>query len=147
MIDPARLGPLLRERRKRHGWSLRRTASEIGVAFNTIARVEAGHVPDIENYRKLSKWLGVSPATGAVEATSTIEAISTHLRLDPALDEDDAERIGRIVRDMYEALAKPTRAAAVHLRSATTFKPVAARMLGELLDDMRSSLESGDAAR
>jgi hypothetical protein len=79
--------------------------------------------------------------------TSTIDAISTHLRLDPLLTEDDADRIGRLVSDMYEALAKPARATAVHLRSATTFKPAAAKMLGELLDDMRTSLESGDAAR
>jgi transcriptional regulator with XRE-family HTH domain len=146
MIDPARLGPMLRERRKRQGWSLRRTADEVGVAFNTIARVEGGHLPDIDNYRKLSAWLGVGE-TGAVADPSTIDAIATHLRHDPALTEEDADRIGRLVKDMYEALARPTRATAVHLRSATTFKPVAAKMLGELLDDMRESLESRDAAR
>jgi transcriptional regulator with XRE-family HTH domain len=146
MIDPARLGPMLRERRKRQGWSLRRTASEVGVAFNTIARVEAGHLPDIDNYRKLSAWLGVNDA-GTVEEATTLEAIATHLLHDPALTEEDADRIGRIVKDMYEALAKPARATAVHLRSATTFKPVAAKMVGELLDDMRAKLESSDAAR
>ena len=145
MIDPARLGPLLRERRRRQGCSLRRMADEVGVAFNTIARVEAGHLPDVDNYRKLSAWLGYGEAA-APEATSTIEAIATHLQHDPALDPEDADRIGRIVKDMYEALARPTRATAVHLRSATTFKPVAARMLGELLDDMRAGLESQDAA-
>jgi len=147
MIDPARLGPMLQKRRKKEGWSLRRTASEVGVAFNTIARVEAGHLPDIENYRKLSAWLGVGEATPAERDESTIEAISTHLRLDPLLTEADAERIARLVGDMYEALAQPARATAVHLRSATTFKPAAAKMLGELLDDMRISLESGDVAR
>lgn len=147
MIDPARLGPMLRKRRQKEGWSLRRTASEVGVAFNTIARVEAGHLPDIDNYRKLSAWLGVSETPMTEQDTSTIEAISTHLRLDPLLTEDDAARIARLVGDMYEALAKPARATAVHLRSATTFKPAAAKMLGELLDDMRTSLESGDAAR
>ena len=147
MIDPGRLGPLLRERRKRHKWSLRRAASEAGVAFNTIARVEAGHLPDVENYRKLASWLGVGEAATAATDASTMDAITTHLRLDPALDEQDADRIGRMVREMYEALAKPARATAVHLRAATTFKPNAAKMLAELLDDMRTSLESGDAAR
>jgi transcriptional regulator with XRE-family HTH domain len=146
MIDPGRLGPMLRARRKRHGWSLRRAASEAGVAFNTIARVEAGHLPDVDNYRKLAAWLGVGENTAAVvQEASTMDAITTHLLLDPALDEKDADRIGRMVREMYEALAKPARASAVHLRAATTFKPAAAKMLAELLDDMRSSLESGDA--
>lgn len=47
---------------------------------------------------------------------------------------------------MYEALAKPLQAKAVHLRSAATFKPTAARMLGELLDDMRAALDADGAA-
>lgn len=147
MIDPGRLGPLLRQRRKRHKWSLRRAASEAGVAFNTIARVEAGHLPDLENYRKLATWLGVGEQATASAEPSTMDAITAHLRLDPALDEQDADRIGRMVREMYEALAKPARATAVHLRAATSFRPATARTLAELLDDMRTTLESGDAAR
>jgi transcriptional regulator with XRE-family HTH domain len=144
MIDPVRLGPMLRERRRKNGWSLRKAADEIGVAFNTIARVEAGHLPDLDNYRRLSTWLsGGEPAAEPDEGT--IAAIATHLETDPALAPDDAERIARIVRDMYEVLARPRAASAVHLRSATTFKPLAGKMLGELLDDMRARLEA-DAA-
>jgi transcriptional regulator with XRE-family HTH domain len=146
MIDPARLGPLLSKRRKREGWSLRRAADEIGVSFNTIARVEAGNLPDLDNYTKLAAWLGFAGDEPAEPTATTIDAITTHLLQDPALRPGDADRIARLVKDMYEALAQPLEAKAVHLRSAATFKPIAGRMLGELLDDMRAALDSDGAA-
>lgn len=148
MIDPARLGPLLRELRDREGWSLRRAADETGVSFATIARVEGGNLPDLETYLKLSAYLGLAggDAVEMAERTeTTLDAITLHLEQDPALRPDDAERISRLVRDMYDALARPTSARAVHLRSASTFKPLAARMIGELLDDMRGALEADGA--
>lgn len=149
MIDPARLGPMLRERRLRHGWSLRRAAEEIGVSFNTVARVEGGNLPDLETYRKLSDWLGVAgeQAVDSEATASTMEAIAGHLRQDPALTEADAQRIGRVVSELYEALARPTRTSAVHLRTASTFRPATARLLGEILGDMRQALESLGATR
>jgi transcriptional regulator with XRE-family HTH domain len=146
MIDPAQLGALLRERRGRLGWSLRRAANEIGVSFNTIARVERGHIPDLDTYRKLGEWLGVA-GTETEAVGSTVEVINSHLRHDAALSEEDAQRIGRVIRELYEALARPTATSAVHLRTATTFKPSAAHLLGELLTDMRASLEREIAAR
>jgi transcriptional regulator with XRE-family HTH domain len=149
VIDPARLGPKLKERREREGWSLRRAAVETGVSFATIARVEAGNVPDLDTYRKLAAFLGVATKDGIEAAEvpeNTIEAIANHLRHDPALRPEDAARISQLVQSMYEALARPTAASAVHLRSASTFKPLAATLLGELVDDMRTALEAGDAA-
>jgi transcriptional regulator with XRE-family HTH domain len=145
MIDPARLGPLLRDRRQSRGWSLRRAADEIGVQFNTIARVEAGHLPDLDNYRRIVAWLGGSAEEATEAQLDTVEAIKTHLSHDPALRPDDAQRIARMVRDMYDALARPQQVGAVHLRSAPTLKPVVGTLLGELLDDMRRRLET-DAA-
>ena len=140
------LWALLSKRRKREGWSLRRAADEIGVSFNTIARVETGNLPDLDTYTKLANWLGLAGEERAEATTTTIDAITTHLQQDPALQPDDADRIARLVKDMYEALAKPLQAKAVHLRSAATFKPTAARMLGELLDDIRAALDADGAA-
>lgn len=113
MIDPARLGPLLRERREVRGWSLRRAADEIGVAFNTIARVEGGHLPDLDNYRKIVAWLGGGSDESTEARPDTLEAITTHLSHDPSLRPGDAQRIARMVRDMYEALARPQQVGAV----------------------------------
>lgn len=145
MIDPARLGPLIRDRRRKHGWSLRRAAEETGVSFNTLARVEAGHQPDLENYFRLLRWLGINPETAQADV-STVEAIAGHLSRDPALSEENAQRIGTVVTELYRALAQPQQSSAVHLRTAATFNPAAARLLGEMLEDMHQALESGGAA-
>lgn len=120
-------------------------ADEVGVQFNTIARVEAGNLPDLENYRRITAWLGMGTEEGAEAQVGTVEAITTHLTQDPVLRPADAQRIARMVQDMYEALARPQQVGAVHLRSASTMKPLVGTLLGEMLDDMRSRLER-DAA-
>ena len=56
------LGKLLKNRRDTKGIGLRGAAAEAGVSFNTLARVEAGHVPDIETFSRLARWVGRSPA-------------------------------------------------------------------------------------
>ena len=146
MVDPARLGQTLRQRRQKEGWSLRRAASEIGVSFNTVARIERGYQPDLENYRKLVEWLGLAEAQSPEGVVDPLETAITHLRQDPALTQDAAERMARVIRELYGALAQPTRASAVHLRTASALRPDAARVLGELLSDMRTALESEHAA-
>lgn len=40
--------------------SLRDIAKEIGVDHNTMYRIEFGHPPSIETFRKLCVWLGKS---------------------------------------------------------------------------------------
>jgi transcriptional regulator with XRE-family HTH domain len=137
---------MLRQRRMKLGWSLRRAAAEIGVSFNTVARVEKGYQPDLDNYRKLAAWLGVADAGGVTVATDPLDTAISHLQRDPALSRDAADRIGRVMREMYEALARPTQASAVHLRTASTLRPQAARLLGEVLADMRQALESNTRA-
>lgn len=145
MIDPGQLGAMIRERRKKHGWSLRRAAEETDVSFNTLARVEAGNQPDLETYFRLLRWMGIEPQAAAPDI-STVEAIAGHLSRDPSLSEENAQRIGTVLNELYRALASPPQASAVHLRTATTFNPAAARLLGELLEKMHDALESGGAA-
>lgn len=54
---------------------------------------------------------------------------------------DDARRqIAGIVEQMYQALARPQGEVAVHLRAARTFRPAAAHLLSDLLDEMRAAL-------
>lgn len=40
--------------------SLREAAREIGVAAATLSRIERGSLPDIETFRKICVWLGIS---------------------------------------------------------------------------------------
>ncbi len=138
-------GALVAEKRRREGLSIRAAAADAGVSFPVLARVEKGHLPDLDNYRRIVRWLGgeetdVRPSGTAMRPESTPDLIARHLQLDPHLSGDARERIANVVREMYEALARPGEAVRVHLRAARTFRPAAAAVLAELLDEMRASL-------
>ena len=143
------LAELLKNRRQTRGIGLRAAAAEARVSFNTLARVEAGHVPDIETFSRLARWVGRSPAdffgAGSITAESTPDVIETHLRSDSALSADAAERIAGIVREAYDLLAQPREVAvACHLRAASTFKPEASALFAELLQEMHAALLAED---
>ena len=143
------LAKLLRDRRDTKGVGLRAAAGEAGVSFNTLARVEKGHVPDIETFSRLARWVGRSPADflgrGGVTSDSTPDVIETHLRGDPALPADAAGRIAAIVREFYDQLAKPAEVAiACHLRAASTFRPEASALFAKLLQEMHNALLAED---
>ena len=145
------LGRLVAAERTRRGLSLREAASEVGIPFNTLARVEKGHVPDLPKFKRLVEWCGAD-VTEFFEphekAAVTPDLIAGHLRSDRNLPPEAADRIAGIVKDLYEALANPKRVSAVHLRAAKTFRPDAAQALGELVADMHDALlkESRDGA-
>ena len=144
------LAKLLKDRRHTRGIGLRTAAEEARVSFNTLARVEAGHVPDIETFTRLARWVGRSPAdffgTGSITAESTPDAIETHLRSDSALSAAAAERIAGIVREAYDLLAQPkTVAVACHFRAAPTFTAEASALFAELLQEMHTLLLNEEA--
>lgn len=139
------LAKLLRDRRAAKGLGLRAAAREAGVSFNTLARVEKGHVPDIQTFSRIARWVGHAPADflqqGSVTADSTPDVVEVHLRADPGLSSDSAKVIADMVRELYDRLATPAAAAtAFHLRAASTFKPEASALFAELLRDMHQAL-------
>jgi transcriptional regulator with XRE-family HTH domain len=138
------LGRLVAEYRGGRTLSLRQAAEECGVAFNTLARIERGFIPDLETFERVTTWIGIPAAEFFDEyrgpAVSTPEAIAAHLRADPALSEEAASRIAAILRDLYGTLAQRDSAVAVHLRAAKSFKPAAAASLGLLLNELRNAI-------
>ena len=54
------LGQLVVDKRGKLG--LRATAAKIGISPATLSRVENGHLPDLENFRKICRWLRVDPS-------------------------------------------------------------------------------------
>jgi transcriptional regulator with XRE-family HTH domain len=128
--------------------SLRAAADESGISFNTLARVERGHVPDLDSFVRIAKWLGRSPADflgeRAVIPGHTPDVIEAHLRGDPALSEAATAVIAGMVREFYGKLSEPRHVTACHLRAATTFKPQASTLLAEILMEMRESLSAGE---
>lgn len=145
-VDPLDdLAPLLSQRRSELGLSLRQVSAQSGVPVATLSRVEQGRTPDLATFRRLIEWLGLPPERFLLatnRAVSTPDAIGEHLRLDPSLAPDDAEKIASLVRTMYDALQQQERRLAVHLRAAKTFTPPAMRLLADLLADMQEELET-----
>ena len=142
-IELSDLGRLVLAERNRRGISLREAALAIGIPFNTLARVEKGHVPDLPKFKRLVEWCGADIKQFfdvQEKAIATSDVIAEHLRADRDLPPEAAERIAGIVRDLYQALARPQQVAAVHLRAAKTFRPDAARALGALLSDLNHAL-------
>lgn len=138
------LAVMLREHRKREKLSLRAAAQEAGVSFNTLARIERGQIPDTGTLVKVIAWLDVSPdaivGEREIRVEATPEIVGRHLRADPALTDEAAARISRIVADLYSSLAAPSIRTAVHLRAARTFTPEAGRLLAELLSEMEQAV-------
>ena len=147
-LDLSELGPLVLAERNRRGMSLREAARDTGIPFNTLARVEKGHVPDLPKFKRLVEWCGIdiNRFFEIQERTiSTTDIIADHLLADRNLPSEAANRIAGIVNDLYEALARPQEVVAVHLRAAKTFRPEAARALGALLSDLNQALMEEDA--
>ena len=137
------LGRLVLAERNRRGMSLREAALTVGIPFNTLARVEKGHVPDLPKFKRLVEWCGADIKQFfeiQEKATATTDIIAEHLRADRNLPPEAADRIAGIVKDLYQVLARPQEIAAVHLRAAKTFRPDAARALGMLLSDLNKAL-------
>ena len=109
-LDLSDLGGLVLAERTRRGMSLREAARAIGIPFNTLARVEKGHVPDLPKFKRLVEWCGADIKQFfeiQERATATTDVIAEHLRADRNLPPDAAERIASIVGDLYQALARP----------------------------------------
>ena len=142
-LDLGELGQLVHAERTRRGLSLREAAVETEIPLNTLARVEKGHVPDLQKFKRLVEWVGADIQQFfevQQRATATTEVIAEHLRADRNLPPDAADRIAAIVGDLYEALSRPQEVAAVHLRAARTFRPEAVIALGALLNDLNEAL-------
>lgn len=145
MVEPIKtLGPLVQQRRKDDGLSLRQASEASGVPVATLSRIEKGGMPDLGTFSLIVEWLGESPdqffsATERVE--NTPDAIEVRLLSDPALRQDAAEKIAGIVRDLYESLAAQDRRLAVHLRAAKTFSPPALFLITDLLSEMQVALD------
>lgn len=148
-IDAEELRRRVVERRQELGLSLRAAAEDSGVPFNTLSRVEKGHLPDLANFSRLVAWVGLDPAgffraTPRVRTESTPAAIRTSLHADQHLSEQAADQIAEIVAQLYRKLATQVGDSAVHLRAQTTFTPAAAKLMDSLVEQLQDALLADD---
>jgi transcriptional regulator with XRE-family HTH domain len=147
MLAIEELGRLVRERREHTRQSVRQAAQEAGVSFATLARVEDGSQPDFVTFMKLCAWLGRRPSSFfrsvAERPADHLEEALKHLAADPRLPAEAAERIGSVVRDLYDLHAQDLPSTAVmdlHLRAAPIMRTGVPELLVGILTDMRKEM-------
>ena len=106
------LGRLIAEKRGQTG--IRAAAVEIGISPATLSRVENGHLPDLENFRLICKWLGIDPnrilgfASSSRSGTSEVRA-SVHFRKRKTTSPQTAAALARLILHAQRALAAQER--------------------------------------
>jgi transcriptional regulator with XRE-family HTH domain len=94
------------ERRSRElNW--KQVAANSGVAASTLTRMGQGRRPDADSLAALAQWSGLNPAefvrgTKASHEPAPLAMISTYLRSDPHLTDDDARALEEIIKVTYE---------------------------------------------
>ena len=91
---------------KRQDRGLRETASEIGISSATLSRIERGHLPDLETFRKVCDWLEVDPGEilGGKGVSSKKPRITVHFRKDKTLKPQTAEALAKLILAAQRAL-------------------------------------------
>ena len=98
------LGPLVADKRGRHG--VRATAAKIGISPATLSRVENGHLPDLENFQKICRWLKVDPSAvlgfDADNASRPVAAV--HFRKKQTMQLETASALAEMILAAQRAL-------------------------------------------
>jgi transcriptional regulator with XRE-family HTH domain len=97
------LGSLVLERRGKQG--VRVTAKQIGISPATLSRVENGHLPDLENFKKICQWLKIDPSTilGMDSETMVRPTASVHFRKDKTVSPETGNALGDLIRAAQRA--------------------------------------------
>jgi len=92
---------------KRGGRGVRAAALDAGISAATFSRVENGHMPDLETFARICKWLDRDPnAFLGIEVDQGPAAGSpahVHLRKKKTVSKDTAESLGGLILAMQEA--------------------------------------------
>jgi transcriptional regulator with XRE-family HTH domain len=91
------LGRLVQERRGSRG--IREVAREIGISHATLTRVERGHLPDLENYQKICKWMGIdiTSVSGMPSTKGPTHVAQVHFRKAPTISPKTANALARMI--------------------------------------------------
>lgn len=105
MASLEELGRLLKEKRKARG--IREVAREIGISHATLMRVEKGHLPDLENYKKICQWLGIEDtATLSISNTTQARPIAeVHFRKARTVSPKTAQALAKMILTAQDLLS------------------------------------------
>ena len=91
---------------KRGEKGIRETAKTIGISHGTLSRLERGHLPDLETFAKVCKWLRIDPAEilGVNPQSRTAATAAVHCRKDQALAPATAEALAHLILAAHRAV-------------------------------------------
>jgi len=91
---------------KRGVQGIRATAREIGISHATLSRVERGFLPDLENYKKICKWLGidVDSSSKRKKDSDDIGVAQVHFRKKPTTSPETAHALAELILAAQKAL-------------------------------------------
>lgn len=80
-------------------------AREIGVSAATLSRVERGHLPDLETFRKICRWLDLDPAEllGVTPVLTKTPKVAVHFRKGPTLTPKTAQALAQMILAAHRA--------------------------------------------
>jgi transcriptional regulator with XRE-family HTH domain len=98
------LGRKLVEKRGTRG--IRETALEIGISHGTLSRLERGHLPDLDTFGKVCKWLNIDPGEvlGVHSQPGPISRVGVHCRKDQVLAPAAAHALAQMIIAAQRAL-------------------------------------------
>lgn len=100
------LGRLLAAKRGSRG--VRMAALEAGVSAATLSRVENGHMPDLETFAKLCKWLNRDPNEflGLEKQMDDVEtpAAVVHFKKKKTVSMETAKALGELILAAQKAI-------------------------------------------
>jgi transcriptional regulator with XRE-family HTH domain len=98
-ISIEQLGKLMLAKRGTRG--VRAAAAEVSISSATFSRVENGHMPDLETFAKICKWIGRDPGEFLGFEPSTDSSIpqgaQVHLRKKTTVSRETAESLGALI--------------------------------------------------
>jgi len=90
------LGRLVLAKRNKSGLGIRGAAKEIGISHATLARVEKGFLPDLENYEKIRRWLGIQGEQVTAKGSAT-NVPQVHFRREKTATPATAAALARMI--------------------------------------------------
>ena len=98
------LAELVREKRGVSG--VRAAAAAVEISPATFSRIENGHMPDLETFAKICKWLEIDPAAYlGLDKEKTLPSTATvHFRKGKTTDEKTAQSLGQAIVAAQKAL-------------------------------------------
>lgn len=97
----------LKIKEKRGDRGLRETAKEVEISPSTLSRIENGHIPDLETFGKLCKWLQIDASTVLglqINPELSNPQIGVHFRKENTLKPETASALANMIMAAQRAM-------------------------------------------